>query len=292
MSGSLRLVLPVLAGCLLGLQLAVLSGCATLPAQRPEIPAAEVDGRMLLEEWLRSPRPGSLQGVAKVKLQTPERSLSGTQVLLAETPDRLRAETLSPFGTPLMVMAANGSELAVLVPGDNRFYQGRTTPENLGRFTRLPLRLAELVNILLFRPPRIAYQQLQTSPRTDGGWLVVLEAGPRRQELHFDAGRRLIGVAYLYDEELQLRLAYGEFAAEPLNLPRRIELVLPLQRTEVSLTFKELEVDRPFLPGVFTLVAPPGAMVTNLDETAMPSDGAETGAASAEGSPLLRAEGE
>ena len=278
MSAPPRLVLSVLAGCLLGLQLAILSGCATLPAHRLETPAADVDGRTLLDEWLRSPRPESLQGVAKIKLQTPERSLSGTQVLLAGAPDRLRTETLSPFGTPLMVMAANGSELAVLLPGDNRFYQGRATPENLGRFTRLPLRLAELVNILLFRPPRIAYQQLQTSPRADGGWLVVLETGPRRQELLFDADRRLIGVAYLYDGELQLRLVYGEFAAEPLNLPRRIELVLPLQRTEVSLTFKELEVDRPFLPGVFTLVAPAGATVTNLDETAMPSGGEETGA--------------
>jgi hypothetical protein len=292
MSPPPRLVLSVLAGCFLGLQLAVLSGCATLPAHRPEISVAEVDGRMLLDQWLRSPHPGSLQGLAKVKLQTPERSLSGTQVLLAEAPDRLRAETLSPFGTPLMVMAANGSELAVLLPGDSRFYLGQATPENLGRFTRLPLRLADLVNILLFRPPRIDYHQLQTSPRTDGGWLVVLEAGPRRQELHFDSSRRLIGVAYLYGEELQLRLAYGEFAEEPLNLPRRIELILPLQRTEVSLTFKELEVDRPFLPGVFTLVAPPGVMVTNLDEAAIPSGSAETGAAAVEGSRLLQGEGE
>jgi hypothetical protein len=246
---------------------------------------------MLLDEWLRSPHPESLQGVAKVKLHTPERSISGTQILLVGVPDRLRAETLSPFGTPLMVMAANGSELAVLLPGDNRFYLGSATPENIGRFTRLPLRLADLVGILLFHPPRIAYQKLHASAGADGGWLVVLDAGPRRQELHFDAGRRLVGTDYFYNDELQLHLAYGEFAAEPLNLPRRIDLVLPLQQTEVSLVLREIEVDRPFLPGVFTLAAPPGAAVINLDEMSSSGGDKETGAASTQGSPLLQAEG-
>jgi hypothetical protein len=272
------------------LLLTVLTGCATLPAYPPAIPATEVDGRSLLDEWLRSPHPASLQGVAKVKVRTPERSISGTQVLVAEAPDRLRAEALSPFGTPLMVMIVNGAELAVLLPGDNRYYHGRATPENLGRFTRLPLRPADLVNILLFRPPRIAYQQLETVQGNDGDCVVALGAGPRRQELRFDANRRLVGVDYLYNGELQLRLAYGEFGEEPLNLPRRIDLVLPLQQTEASLTFMELDVDRPFVPGTFTLAVPPGAKVANLDEMMTPAMVEREGAVPVEGSRLFPAE--
>jgi hypothetical protein len=190
-----------------------------------------------------------------------------------------------------MVMVANGTDMAVLLPGDNLYYLGRATPENLGRFTRLPLRSADLVNILLFRPPRVAYQKLTTVQGIDGGCVVALEAGPRRQELRFDANRRLVGVDYYYEDELQLRLAYGEFGTESTNLPRRIDLFLPLQETEASLIFSELDVDRPVSPGIFTLVAPPGAKVTSLDEAVVPERVEGQGTVSADGPRLIQTEG-
>jgi len=251
------------------IQLCLLSGCATLPEPQPKAPVLSDFGRSLFNEWLfRRTENHTLQGVAKIRVQAPERTVSGTQVLLAEEPGRLRAETLSPFGTPLLVMTANDADLAVLVPGDNRFYQGRATPENLGRFTRLPLRLADLVGILLFRPPLIAYSSLETFQIPDGSWMIVLESGQRRQELLFDVWQHLTGVRYLYDGELQLRLAYGEFDVAPQVFPRHIDLEFPQQQTLATLVFKELEINRQLLPEVFTLTPPEGVTVTVLDEAA------------------------
>ena len=256
-------------GLTFSLSLCILSGCATLPASQPGPLAAAETGRTLLAEWLRrSAEPQSLQGVARVRVQTPERTLNGTQVLLVGAPDRLRAETLSPFGTPLLVLAANGKDLAVLLPGDNLFYHGRATPENLGRFTRLPLRLADLVGILLSRPPLLSYQQLDAFALADGGWRIELEDGQRRQLLHFDASLRLLDVHYLTAGELQLRLAYGDYAEADDNLPRRIDLELPLQQTRASLLFNELEADRQLLPALFVLEPPRGATVIGLDDRA------------------------
>jgi len=253
-------------GLTFSLSLCILSGCATLPASQPGTLAAAETGRTLLAEWLRrSAEPQSLQGVARVRVQTPERTLNGTQVLLVGAPDRLRAETLSPFGTPLLVLAANGKDLAVLLPGDNLFYHGRATPENLGRFTRLPLRLADLVGILLSRPPLLSYLQLDAFALADGGWRIELEDGQRRQLLHFDASLRLLDVHYLTAGELQLRLAYGDYAEADDNLPRRIDLELPLQQTRASLLFNELEADRQLLPALFVLEPPRGATVIGLD---------------------------
>lgn len=253
----------------LWLPLLFLSGCATLPPSPPGIPASGEVGRALLAEWLqREAQPQALQGVAKVRVRTPQRTLNGTQVILAGAPDKLRAETLSPFGTPLLVLAANGTELAVLLPGDNTFYRGRATPQNLGRFTRLPLRLADLVGILLGRPPLVDYHELVTLQLSDGGWGIELEAGQRRQYLRFDPARRLVEVHYLTAGELQLQLTYGDHDAAGDGLPRRIELVLPLQHTEASMVFSELAADRQFLPAVFTLEPPPGATVILLDEAA------------------------
>lgn len=246
-----------------------LSGCATLPEPQLKAPVASSLGRTLFDAYLsRRADTRTLQGVAKMRVQTPERTVSGTQVLLAEAPGRLRAETLSPFGTPLLVMTANDVDLAVLVPGDNRLYRGRATPENLGRFTRLPLRLVDLVGILLSRPPLIDYLSLEPFQLADGSWMVVLESGPRRQELLFDVEQQLTGVRYFHGEELQLRLAYGDFVAAPQVFPHRIDLELPQQQTQASLVFKELEVNRQILPEMFMLSPPAGTGVTILDETA------------------------
>lgn len=251
------------------LSLGLMTGCATLPEYQAKTPEASAAGRALFDAWLaRRAENHSLQGVAKIRVQTPERTVNGTQALLAEEPDRLRAETLSPFGTPLLVMTANETELAVLATGDNRFFQGRPTPENVGRFIRLPLRLADLVSILLFRPPLIAYDSMEAVQFHEGGWLVVLESGQQRQELLFDAAHRLTGVRYLTGAELQLHLVYGEFAADPQALPRRIDLELPQHKIQAALVFKELEMNRQLRPEVFSLVAPPGATVTLLDEPA------------------------
>jgi outer membrane lipoprotein-sorting protein len=274
-----------ISNLLLGLALAfalalcLLSGCATLPASQPGTLAAAETGQTLLAEWLRrSAEPQSLQGVAKVRVQTAQRTLNGTQVLLVGAPDRLRAETLSPFGTPLLVLAANGKDLAVLLPGDNLFYRGRANPENLGRFTRLPLRLADLVGILLSRPPLLSYQRLDAFALADGGWRIELEDGQRRQLLHFDASLRLLDVHYLAAGELQLRLAYGDYAEAEDNLPRRIDLELPLQQTRASLLFNELQADPQLLPALFVLEPPRGATVIGLDDlTAAGSDNPPAG---------------
>ncbi len=259
-----RILLFSLAGWLL---LLTLSGCATLPRELSGTPAGQEVGHSLLDDWLtRRAQYRTIQGIAKVRVQTAERTVTGTQVLLAEAPDRLRAETLSPFGAPLLLLAADGMELGVLLPGDNLFYHGRATPENIGRFTRLPFRLADLVGILLARPPLIAYRQMHTWLLPDGGWRLELEAEPRHQELVFDASRRLVEVKYLSRGELQLQLGYNHFDTEQMDFPRRIELVLPLQNTRASLEFSELAAGRESPAGIFTLQPPPGATAVMLDE--------------------------
>jgi hypothetical protein len=233
------------------------------------MPAAAETGRLLLHDWqAASGRHAALQGIAKVRVQTAERTLNATQVLLVEAPDRLRAETLSPFGTPLLVIATDGTTLSVLQPGDNLFYAGQASAENLRRFTRLPLHPADLVDILLARPPVIAHRQLATFRLPDGGWRVELSSATRGQHLVFDAARRLREVIYLQGQEPLLRLAYGEPITEAQTLPRQIDLDLPGQETSASLVFTELADNGPVPPGAFTLRPPAGATVVRLDEVA------------------------
>jgi hypothetical protein len=254
------LVVPV---CLWGF-----GGCASLPPRQiPETVVSAEFGRALLHEWLAaSGRHAALQGVAKLRVQAAQRNISATQVLLVEKPQRLRAETLSPFGTPLLVLTVDGDALSVLLPGDNLFYRGRATPETLGRFTRLALHPVDLVNILLAQPPVLTPERLTATAFPAGGWRLDLDAGTRRQQLVFDSDRRLREVRYLQDDDLQLRLGYGVDGTDPAALPPRIDLELPLQQTRASLVFEDLAADRPAPPGAFTLTPPAGATVVSLDD--------------------------
>jgi outer membrane lipoprotein-sorting protein len=250
------------------------AGCATMKAPGDEVPAPEAQGRALLAAWLeRGAAVQSLQGLAKVKVKSGQGSMSGTQVLLAARPDRLRAETLSPFGTPLLSLATDGRQLTVLFPGDNLFLTGEATMANLARFTRVPLAPAALVDILLWQPPLIAFEELAAFRTADGGWRLLLLAGSLRQELVFDGLERLQSARYFAGAAPQLLITYGDLTAT--EVPRRIQLEQPPFALQASLDFSELALNQPLPSERFVLKAPPGSRVVplaRLDETDAPPD--------------------
>jgi len=242
-----------------------LAGCTAGRIPVADTPVSAADGEALLAMWLeRREAFQSLEGLAKVRVKTAQGSVSGTQVVVAAKPANLRAETLSPFGLPLLSLASDSHLLAVLVPGDNLYYQGEATPENLTRFTHLPLPPTALVDILLWQPPLVAFEELTTFRTAGGGWRLLLVAGPLRQELTFDAAERLQGVRYFSGDKLQLLVDYADFADS--DLPHRISLEQPPIALQASLDFNELTVN-PSLPvGRFSLQPPPGSQVIFLDE--------------------------
>ncbi|MDH3997517.1 MAG: DUF4292 domain-containing protein [Desulfuromonadales bacterium] len=245
----------------------VLAGCAP-KVKWVGTPVDNEVGATLLQQWRgRVSRVSTMQGIAKIQVETAEGSMNGgTQVLLAEKPDRLRAETLSLFGTPLLTLTANGEALSVFTPTENRFYTGSATPTNLGRFVRIPLRLNDLVSILLHQPPLIRADSEQVfALNEEQGWLLVRRSGQRRQELRFDAQRNLRQLSYFDDEALFLDIGYGEFTADGNDFPQHFTIEIPELETFASLEFSELTINRQFLSTIFTLTPPAGVDVFDLD---------------------------
>lgn len=205
----------------------------------------------------------SLRGVAKVRVESDGRSLSGTQVLLAQKPDLLRAETLSPFGNPVLTVAAGAGRLNVLVPGEGRFLAGEASYQNMQRFTRLPLQLADLVGLLLYQVPIIPPGAPQISAEEDGRQRLILAAEEGvRQEALFDRELRLVETAYFQGEELVLKVGYGEFGED--GFPRFISLETPAEKTEARVTFSEVEVNVPLPEERFRLTPPSGYQIEPL----------------------------
>jgi outer membrane lipoprotein-sorting protein len=248
------------------LSITLLASCVPV---RPKLVGEQVsqsfaDG--LLQEWSESSgRFTSVQGLAKVKVHSPENSLNGTQVILAEKPDRLRAEALSPFGSPLLLLAADGEKLGVLLPSQNLYYTGAATAENLGRFVRIPLHLADLVTVLLYQPPVITARSEEAFVLQEGGWLLVRNNSPRRQELIFNPLRQLVEVRYFDRDSLLLKISYGKFAAGEGRFPYSFDIEIPEQKTTASLEFSDPEINGQLRPGIFQLTPPAGVTVISLD---------------------------
>lgn len=208
----------------------------------------------------------SLRGLAKVQLANGEKNFTVRQVILAGYPDRLRTETLSPFGSPLLVLASDGQTLAALLPGEGRFLQGPASAENLRRFTRLPLRLGDLVGLLLYRPPLLPWEEMRgDSGDADRSYRLFLDGpGTRRQVFSFAADLQLTGAAYYDGKELLLEVGYSDFGSGPPPFPRHAELLLPGYAVTATIHFTEVELNVDLAAALFHLLPPVGVVVEEL----------------------------
>ena len=244
----------------------LLSSCAPV---RPDLgkPVSQSFADGLKQEWHNNTALiSSVQGLAEVKVKAPMTSINGVQVVIAEKPDKLRAETLSPFGTPLVTLTTADGQLGVLLAAQNIYYTGAASPKNLEQFVHIPLDVPDLVSLLLYQPPLIEAWKEEASNLKDGGWLLVRHGTLQRQELVFDQGRHLVEVAYFKDNNLMVRAAYAKFSEQGALYPTLLTLEIPEKYATVSLDFSDVVTNGQLQPGVFEVRAPVGAKVVYLPE--------------------------
>ncbi len=250
---------------------ALMSACAPVGERLVGEPVSRAFADELMLGWYESSaRVVSIQGLAKVKVKTPVNSLNGTQVLLAERPASLRAEALSPFGSPLLLLAAEDGKLGVSLPSQNLFYTGAATPENLGLFVHIPLQLTDLVGVLLYQPPIIDAWREEAFAFQDGGWLVKRHGTLHRQELVFNQLRQLVEVRYFEKNDLFIRIEYAKFLGPGDSFPHRFSLDIPEKGATINLEFSDLETNGDLRAGIFQLSPPPGAEVVYLPDVFLP----------------------
>lgn len=243
------------------------AGCATPPAPAPVKPLPpRVEAADLL---LRVQRSGeafnSLVGEAKSRVETAEKKVSGQQVLMIQKPNLFRSEVLGPFGL-LAQVVCDGSELVVLVPGEARAYKGEPSLQNLRRVTRLPLRLEDLVQILLYQVPLYEFVRSEVSVLSGGYGLTLTGEGGRRQVLEFDEQQRLVKASYYADRDLLLAVSYGDFSSGEPAFPRSLTLDSPVYRTTASLTYLEPRTNPSISAEKFVPAVPQGFGVVPFPE--------------------------
>ncbi len=79
----------------------------------------------------------------------PQGSFAGNAVLVLRKPDSLRLEPLSPFGTPLVVVVAQGGLFRAYSPSRNTVYMGRTNRRGIEQILGIPLNSELVIRFLL-----------------------------------------------------------------------------------------------------------------------------------------------
>ncbi len=124
----------------------VFSGCASAPpAPQPISSEAEAARALLERRWEEF---SDLRTLAEIKIRRGNRTQRLAGVLLLRGPSSLRFEALSPFGTPVIVVAGDGKTLTVWEVLDERAYVLPASPDANRRWLGLAMSAEELVALL------------------------------------------------------------------------------------------------------------------------------------------------
>jgi outer membrane lipoprotein-sorting protein len=254
------------------LSAALVMGCAARVARQPGLPPAPAL-TMDANEIVRNVNAGraeirSLRAMARMVYKTPETSYRTRQVIVAERPDRLRWEVLSPFGTAFVLTASNGT-IAAYAPGEHRLYRGVASPANLGRYASVDLSVPMVVDLLLGTPP-LQSEGLMAVSR-DGEDLKLWQSvddtvsicwfnallDPLRFERQDEEGHVL------------MRATFGEpVEIGATRLPTHLTLEVPASDQRIDIGLRDLEVNPDLAENLFALRTPAGVKEIDIDEVA------------------------
>ncbi len=187
----------------------------------------------------------SVRALANVHYRGAEGSRGFKEAILVQRPDRMRLETLSYLGT-ILVVTVDADEIVGFHPRDGLLYRGRSSKENLFRYTQIPLSLSEITALLLGLPPvetRVHWQAESNSlsrSREDGSKEVVTFgteiAVPIRWQRFGPGG------------QLELSAQFSDYSPTPPGLfPLKIIVESHAQQKRLELRYEapELNVNLP-----------------------------------------------
>ena len=244
--------------------IAALAACSTTKPP-PIVPETLPDERRPIDDLLqtlarRDQQFKSLRSLASISYTGPDARQSFQEVVVVKRPDRLRLETLYPLGV-LMIVTAAPPDLNVYHTREGVFYRGKS--DDLWRFTRIPLNVAETASLLMGQPPGTKGEWRHDGPAivrdAGGGWKETVtfqqgEALPIRWQL-LNPG----GVVELVAEFGN----YTQTGAGPF--PTRIALENPTQKRRIEITYKDPEVNADLPSTLFVQQKPENAREVALD---------------------------
>jgi len=109
-----------------------------------------------------------VQGQAKIDHLSKQGRVRGDIYILAQNPDRVRFEVVSPFGPTLFLLTSDGKEFQLLDVKNKQFLYGPPSACNLARMTQVPVPGHALVSLLRGEAPVLVHKPEQARISWDG----------------------------------------------------------------------------------------------------------------------------
>lgn len=234
----------------------------------PLFPSCSPD--LILQKIQQDDIPQGLRGIAKVKVELPDKKFSVKEIIIVQNPHYLRLETLSPLGQPQFIAATDGDDLYLFYPSENKFYSGAASRGNLSLFIPLNLSLETVVSLISGRVPLIEYDDEQMACVVEGDFYVLRLSGRKQGrtqtlKLHRDH-HELKTESYGEEEELLFTTQYGSYEkVGNVLFPKEIIVTVPHDGTKVRVRYKSVELLSQIDPDKFTLTPPQGVEILTLE---------------------------
>lgn len=251
---------------LLAVITAAMVGCSTATRQIPS--PTELDlGQPPVTGWTadklaailvqRDQTFQSLRSLASVHYRGPEGNQGFQEAVLVQRPDKVRLETLTLLGA-ILIVTVNVDQIAGFHPREGLYLRGKSSKENLFRYTGIPLELHEMTRLLIGLPPVMNSADWQIS-----GSALYRELNGRGKEIVvFDLTREVPIRWYRLgpDGSSELSAAFENFSSTPAGLfPSKITLEAADQKRFLEIVYQEPEVNVEIAPSLFVQEKPANA---------------------------------
>jgi len=208
----------------------------------------------------------SFQGQGRIEYEGPDGKVRSSNMVVVKAPDKVRIDFRSPFSLTYTVVS-DGSDLVAYDRGAKVLYRGAPTPQNVGRYTRVPVDVAMLASLVRGLPPTPANAGEGDIGRVPEGWRWERPlAGGGRLAVVFDPTNLLPVSARLIGSRGADFTAYFEDYEDVDGFPtaHKIRAELP-NGGHVELAYSTIWRDREHTDAAFRLDAPTGVRVVNMD---------------------------
>ena len=247
---------------------ATIAGCSTVARQIPSPSQIELE-QSPVTGWSADKLVGilsyrdrhfqSVRALASVSYRGPEGNQGFQEAVLVQRPDKVRLETLSLLGA-ILIITVNGDEIAGFHPRERLYLRGKSTKENLYRYTGIPFELQEMTRLLAGLPP----VRNSTGWQIGGNSLYRELDGGGKEIVVFDLVREIPVRWYRLgpDGSPALSAAFENFSATPAGLfPSNItlEAETSAQKRSLDIVYQDPEVNVEIAPSLFDQEKPPNA---------------------------------
>lgn len=233
---------------------AILGGCATAaPPPAQPVPEEARAALARLEQHRRSLR--DLRSLTDLTIRRSGRAqrLTGVLLLIAEPP-ALRFEALSPFGTPVLIVAGDSQSVTLWEVLDNRAYIAPASPDANRRWLGLAMSVEDLVALLGGRVrPMADPTSVELLPPDDVGPSLRLVGGSGEQRIWFDPET---GQAQKVEWTGKNPARVVFTATPPDGPPTGLKLDTPDGKLEVMVRYRDPRMNTELDPSLLTLTVP------------------------------------